>query len=94
MVITAHQVRSYGPLVTEHDAPPIYEIRFRGRLGSHWAAWFDGMSVRSTEHGTTVIWGPVVDQAALHGFLQKLRDLGVVLESVVQITHDTPGATQ
>lgn len=79
--------------MTEHDAPPIYEIRVRGRLGAHWDAWFDGMTVRGDADGTSVITGPIVDQAALHGLLRKLRDLGVVLESLVQIHHHTPGAT-
>jgi hypothetical protein len=74
-VITAHQVRSYGRFVT-------YRIRVQGRLGAHWAAWFDGLTITPDEDGTTVIEGPVVDQAALHGVLQKLRDLGLSLESV------------
>ena len=57
--------------------PPIYEIRVAGRLSSNWDAWFDGLSVTSDADGTSVIRGSVVDQAALHGLLQKLRDVGL-----------------
>ena len=85
----AHQVRSYGPDV---KAEPVqhYEIRVEGRLAPRWAAWFDGMSLTSAD-GTTVISGPVTDQAALHGLLQKLRDVGLPLVSVTPIppqSHD------
>lgn len=64
---------------------PIYEIRVQGRLSPSWAAWFDGLDVKSDADGTSVIRGPVVDQAALHGLLQRLRDVGLVLESLVQV---------
>jgi hypothetical protein len=56
-----------------------YEIRVRGVLDSGWSAWFDGLQVSSDEHGQTTIAGPVVDQAALHGLLAKVRDLGLEL---------------
>ena len=59
-----------------------YEIRLKGRLDSSWAEWFGGMSLTHASDGTTVLAGPVADQAALHGLLQKLRDLGVTLISV------------
>jgi hypothetical protein len=59
-----------------------YEIRVRGVLDGGWAAWFDGLQVTSDEHGQTTIAGPVVDQAALHGLLAKVRDLGLELLSV------------
>jgi hypothetical protein len=62
-----------------------YEIRLRGHLDSRWAAWFDGMSLSSESDGITVIRGPVIDQAALHGLLQKLRDLSLPLVSVTQV---------
>lgn len=61
-----------------------YEIRVQGRLGPRWAAWFDGLSVTHEDGGVTLICGPVPDQAALHGLLQKLRDLGVPLVSLTQ----------
>jgi hypothetical protein len=85
--MTAHQVRSYGPSVSTDDADPAlaYEIRIAGRLGSHWSAWFDGMTVTTEADGTTVLWGPIVDQAALHGLLQRLRDLGVTLLSLTHV---------
>jgi hypothetical protein len=56
-----------------------YEIRVNGVLGSGWSAWFDGLQVTSDEHGQTTIAGPVIDQAALHGLLAKIRDLGLEL---------------
>ena len=100
--MTTHQVRSYGPSVStddptpaprpeattaEHDPVPQYEIRVAGRLASRWSAWFDGLTV-ATDDGTTVIRGPVVDQTALHGLIQKLRDVGIPLISLTR-SHPT-----
>lgn len=62
-----------------------YEIRIKGHLDSRWARSFDGMFLTCQGDGTTVIRGPVIDQAALHGLLHRLRDVGVPLISVVQI---------
>ncbi len=62
-----------------------YEIRLKGHLDNRWAAWFDGLSLSHASDGTTVIHGPLADQAALHGLLQKLRDLGLPLVSVTQV---------
>jgi hypothetical protein len=62
-----------------------YEIRLKGHLDSRWVAWFDGMSLTNESDGITVIRGPVIDQAALHGLLQKLRDLNLPLVSVTQV---------
>jgi hypothetical protein len=59
-----------------------YEICLEGRLDDRWAAWFDGLSLTHESDGTTVLRGSVVDQAALHGLLQKVRDLGLPLVSV------------
>lgn len=71
---------------TSHQHNPgWYEIRLKGHLDSRWAAWFDGLSLTNETDGTTVIHGPVVDQAALHGLLQKLRDTGLPLVSVTQV---------
>ena len=67
-----------------HTGPGQYEIRLKGRLGSRWAAWFDGLSIAHRSDGTTTIYGRVADQAALHGLLQKVRDLGLPLISVTQ----------
>ena len=62
-----------------------YEIRIRGHLSSRWAAWFDGMTLTAMSDGTSVLEGPVVDQAALHGVLHKVRDTGLPLLSVNQV---------
>lgn len=70
-----------------------YEIRLEGHLDAHWTAWFDGLTVSHQDDGTTVISGPVPDQAALHGLLQRVRDLGLPLVSVRQIEADQPGVT-
>jgi hypothetical protein len=59
-----------------------YEIRIKGVLDSGWSAWFDGLRVAGDEHGRTIIAGPVADQAALHGLLGKVRDLGLELLEV------------
>jgi hypothetical protein len=59
-----------------------FEIRVQGHLDRRWAAWFDDMELVTTDEGTTVIRGAVADQAALHGLLQKVRDLGLPLISV------------
>jgi hypothetical protein len=75
-----------------HNDVQQYEIRVRGHLGSRWTAWFDGLIVTNGDDGTTVISGPAVDQAALHGLLQKLRDLGIPLVSLTQIPLDAPTA--
>jgi hypothetical protein len=69
-----------------------YEIRVQGHLGPRWAAWFDGLSLTTEDDGSTVIRGRVVDQAALHGLLQKLRDLGVPLLSLTQVSPEAPAA--
>ena len=68
-----------------------YEIRVQGRLDDRWTAWFDGMELVTAGDGSTLIRGEVVDQAALHGLLQKVRDLGLPLLSVTdQQTGTTP----
>ena len=68
--------------------PGRYEIRLKGHLDSRWAAWFDGLSLTNSSDGTTIICGPVADQAALHGLLQKVRDLGLPLISIIQAEPD------
>jgi hypothetical protein len=69
-----------------------YEIRVKGHLGPRWAARFDGMTLTRDGDGTTVIHGPVVDQAALHGLLASVRDLGIPLLSVTRVEPDQPRA--
>jgi hypothetical protein len=67
-----------------------YEIRLTGLLDAHWAAWFDGLTVSHEGDGTTLIKGAVADQAALHGLLQRVRDLGLPLVSVTRDETDPP----
>ncbi len=64
--------------------PGRYEIRLTGHLDARWAAWFDGLTVTHEGDGTTLISGPIADQAALHGLLQRVRDLGLPLVSVTR----------
>ena len=59
-----------------------YRIRIKGHLGSQWTAWFDGLDITLDGNGDTLLTGPVTDQAALHGLLRKVRDLGMPLVSV------------
>jgi hypothetical protein len=75
----------------QHDTPGQYEIRLKGHLGSRWTAWFDGLTLTHDSDGTTIIRGLVADQAALHGLLQKVRDLGLPLVSVTQVQTQRPG---
>lgn len=83
-------------MTERHDLTPDgseagrYEIRLSGHLDAHWTAWFDGMTVSDERDGTTVIDGQVVDQAALHGLLQRVRDLGLPLISVRRVGIDQP----
>jgi hypothetical protein len=65
--------------------PGRYEIRLKGHLDAHWANRFEGLSLSYGSDGTTVLSGPVVDQAALHGVLRKVRDLGLPLLSVIEV---------
>jgi len=67
-----------------------YEIRLTGHLDARWAAWFDGLTVSRESEGTTVLSGPIADQAALHGVIQRVRDLGLPLVSVTQVEGDPP----
>ena len=70
--------------------PEVYQICLAGHLDQRWAAWFDGLTLAHQSDGTTLLHGPVVDQAALHGLLQKIRDLGLPLVSVAQLAPDPP----
>ena len=67
---------------TDPSAPMVYQIRLKGHLGRQWTDWFGGLSITLEDNGDTLLTGPVVDQAALHGLLKKVRDLGMPLLSV------------
>jgi hypothetical protein len=70
------------PIIPIQDEPAIYEIRLKGHLDARWADRFGSMTITLTDTGETRLIGPVVDQAALHGLLKKVRDLGLPLVSV------------
>jgi len=70
-----------------HDAGR-YEIRLKGHLDGRWAAWFDGLNLSRESDGTTILRGPIPDQAALHGLLQRVRDTGLSLVSVIRLETD------
>lgn len=69
----------------DQSEPFVYQIRIEGHLRSGWTDWFEGLTLTFEENGNTLITGPVVDQAALHGLLRKVRDLGIPLLSVIRI---------
>jgi hypothetical protein len=81
------------PSTDDPVEPRQYEIRLKGHLAARWAAWFDGLSLTHERDGTTVIRGPVVDQAALHGLLKKVRDLGLPLIAVAQVDPNSNNET-
>jgi hypothetical protein len=68
---------------------PYYEIRLKGHLEARWEQWFDGLTITLEENGNTLLSGPLADQAALHGILKKVRDLGLTLLSVNSVEPDT-----
>lgn len=65
-----------------------YEIRLKGHLHTCWASWFDGMTITLTAEGDTLLTGPVADQAALHGLLKKVRDVGLPLRSLRSLSSE------
>lgn len=72
--------------ITDLCEPMIYEIRIEGHLGRQWTEWFGGLIITLEDNGDTRLTGPVVDQAALHGLLKKVRDLGLPLLSVNRVS--------
>ena len=79
------------------DQPRVYQIRIRGHLSPQWANWFEGLTITMEENGDTLLTGAVVDQAALHGLLKKVRDMGTPLLSVNYVEpsrRDTPEVKQ
>jgi len=69
---------------------PVYQIKIEGHLGEHWADVFDGLSIMLTDDGDTLLNGPIVDQAALHGLLRRIRDAGMTLISVRRVQSGQP----
>jgi hypothetical protein len=75
---------------TDFDEPLVYQIRVKGHLGDDWADWFGGLTITLEDNGDTLLTGSQIDQAALHGLLKKVRDLGLTLVSVNQVhSHET-----
>ena len=70
----------------DSDQPMGYQIRIKGHLGPEWADWFGGLAITLEDNGETLLTGSVVDQAALHGLLRKVRDLGMPLISILRLT--------
>jgi hypothetical protein len=67
---------------TDPDEPLVYQIRIKGHLSRHWSDWFGGLTITALDDGETLLTGAVVDQAALHGLLKQVRDIGLPLVSV------------
>jgi hypothetical protein len=74
---------------TQNSNAKVYEIRLKGHLDARWVKWFDGLAITLDENGNTLLSGPVADQAALHGILKKVRDVGLPLLSVNSVEPDT-----
>ena len=70
---------------TEPGQPAVYQVRIKGHLGREWTDWFGGLSITLEDNGETLLTGALVDQAALHGLLRQVRDLGMPLLSVNRV---------
>ena len=81
----AAQQRETDAATEDPYAPGRYAIRLKGHLDDRWAAWFGGLTLTREDNGDTLLTGPVLDQAALHGLLRKVRDLGMPLISVIGV---------
>jgi hypothetical protein len=79
MAVNQSNAQVFGGIAVENQ---VYEIRIQGHLGSSWSSWFEGLEISRTADGATILTGPLPDQAALHGVLMKIRDLGLALISV------------
>lgn len=76
-------------MITPTSNAKVYEIRLKDHLDSRWSEWFEGLTITLEESGSTLLSGPLADQAALHGILKKVRDLGLTLLSVNSVEPDT-----
>lgn len=79
---------------TDPSQPVVYQIRIKGHLGRQWTDWFEGLTITLEDNGETLLTGPVVDQAALHGLLKRVRDLGMPLLSVNRLEPDQADAPE
>lgn len=79
---------------TDPDQPSIYQIRIKGHLSDQWTVWFEGLTITLEENGDTLLTGPVVDQAELHGLLKKVRDLGLPLVSIHYVEPGKPDVSE
>ncbi|PWT70542.1 MAG: hypothetical protein C5B60_11965 [Chloroflexi bacterium] len=78
-------VKNFNSHNNDPGQPQVYQIRIKGHLGHQWTDWFEGLSITLTDNGETLLTGPLVDQAALHGVLKKVRDLALPLVSVNRV---------
>ncbi len=72
-------------MANDLNQPMVYQIRIKGHLGPQWTDWFGDLTITLEDNGDTLLTGPVVDQAALHGLLRKVRDLGMPLISAIRV---------
>jgi hypothetical protein len=79
---------------TDPGQPMVYQIRIKGHLSRQWTNWFGGLTITPEDNGETLLTGPVVDQAALHGLLRKVRDLGIPLVSVNRAEPSQPDVSE
>ena len=83
---TRREIITYTCMEKKTSMPQeFYQITVKGHLDNRWADWFEGLTITLEDNGETLLTGPVVDQAALHGLLRKVRDLGVPLLSVTRV---------
>ena len=78
----------------QRHEPDVYAIRVQGHLDGRWADWFDGLTITLEDNGDSLLLGAVADQAALHGLLRKVRDLGLPLVSVVRVEAEQAKETR
>ena len=77
---------------TDPSQAMVYQIRIKGHLRPQWTGWFGGLTITLEDNGDTLLTGPVVDQAALHGLIKKVRDLGMPLISVIGVESEQADA--
>jgi hypothetical protein len=83
-----------GGNVSDGSKPPVYCIRIKERLDSHWAGWLGNLHMAFTPEGETLITGPVIDQTALHGLLARIRDMNLTLVAVTLVENQDEGNSE